>query len=283
MNDRLQEIRESIRTFKNQIIQNYYRTRINAIDDPYQVRWRKSPYRILFILSHMRSGSSLLTHILNSNPEIIGYGETHLQYASESDFRKLIAKVYWKSQDFKTLQDLKNLQMNHKYILDKVLHNNKFLSDKFLTSERVYVIFLIREPQRSLPSIIDLKPDWSEDKALSYYNGRLLMLEQYARIINSKQRSLLLTYDRLLDDTSSVFETLNQFLETKTGFSEEYDLLETTGRQGVGDSKGAIAAGKIIRNPRKLETNFSPDLLQRGTIAFDRCLATLQDYCLSVR
>ncbi|MGV2388843.1 MAG UNVERIFIED_CONTAM: sulfotransferase [Microcystis novacekii LVE1205-3] len=49
----------------------------------------------------MRSGSSLLTHILNSNPEIIGFGETHLVYESEQDFKALMFQLYWTFERFK--------------------------------------------------------------------------------------------------------------------------------------------------------------------------------------
>ena len=37
-------------------------------------------YELLFVLGHMRSKSSLLVHLLNSNPEVLGYGETHIGY-----------------------------------------------------------------------------------------------------------------------------------------------------------------------------------------------------------
>jgi len=85
----IQALRHGIRLYKNDLIAGYFYFRINTLADPYTIVGRGQPYRILLILSHMRSGSSLLTHLLNSNPEIIGYGETHIQYASEQDFKKL--------------------------------------------------------------------------------------------------------------------------------------------------------------------------------------------------
>ena len=63
----------AIRDFKNSTAEKYYQLRIKTIPEPCRIFLRLKPYKILFILSHMRSGSSLLTHILNSNPEIIGY------------------------------------------------------------------------------------------------------------------------------------------------------------------------------------------------------------------
>ncbi|MGH2413856.1 MAG: sulfotransferase family protein, partial [Microcystaceae cyanobacterium] len=231
------------------------------------------PYRILFILSHMRSGSSLLTHILNSNPEIIGYGETHINYASEVDFKKLMFKVYWQ---------LKNLAMNHQYILDKILHNHKFLDDNFLISEKVYIIFLLREPQKTLPSIIGIKPHWSEEKALNYYLERLSMLEKYAKLINNKKHSLLVRYDQILNHSESVFEALRNWLETQTEFSEQYQVLKTTGMKGIGDSSSNIKAGRIIRNSQKLDSKFSQELVETAMPYFNQCSQTLSQYCRTI-
>ena len=49
--------------------------------------------RYLFVLSHMRSFSSLLCHILGSHPEIAGYAEAHQAYAGRADLLQLTRKV----------------------------------------------------------------------------------------------------------------------------------------------------------------------------------------------
>ena len=38
------------------------------------LKFKNKPYKFLFVMGHIRSGSSLLMHILATNPEIIGYG-----------------------------------------------------------------------------------------------------------------------------------------------------------------------------------------------------------------
>ena len=201
----VQSLRQQIRLVKNDLIKNYQNIRVNTPQNPYQIWLRKKPCRILLLLGHMRSGSSLLTHILVSNPDVIGYGETHIKYGSDLDFKKLILKVYWQSQEFRKFQDLKNLRMNHQYILDKVLHNTKILDETILTSENIYTIFLIREPARSFASMLDHKPHWQEQDALDYYLKRLAKLEAYAKLINNKQRSLILSHQQLIDQTELVF------------------------------------------------------------------------------
>ncbi|NES81177.1 MAG: sulfotransferase [Moorea sp. SIO2B7] len=271
--DKTISMSQIIRRLKDELIQRYYHFRIQTIENPYRIRLRKQPYKILFLLGHMRSGSSLFTHILNSNPEIIGYGETHLNYESERDFNNLMFKVYWQIRDY---------QMNHKYLLDKVLHNHKILDINLLHSENLTSIFLIREPQITLASILDIKPHFTEKKALYYYCERLSMLEKYGKIINSKERSLLVSHDQLLNHTDSVFATLKTFLDTKEVFSEQYNILRTTGMKGIGDSSKNIKAGRIIRNPKKSENKISQDLVEKGMQSFNKCHSTLSEYCRTV-
>jgi hypothetical protein len=47
----------------------------------------------IFIISHMRSYSSLLSHVLSSNHDICGYLEMHQSYSGWLDFVKLRFKV----------------------------------------------------------------------------------------------------------------------------------------------------------------------------------------------
>ena len=279
----LQTTHKYIKDVKNEIIKQYFQKRIYGHQSPYKILLRKKSYRILFILSHMRSGSSLLSHILISNPEIIGFGETHIQYSSELDFKRLMMKVYWQGQEFRKIpRHLENLSMNHQYILDKILHNNKFLSDIFLASERVYTIFLLREPTKTLPSLLDLKPHWSQQNALEYYIQRLLALENYAQLINDKKRTLFITYNQMLQETFSVLTYFQKFLGTKEGFSEEYQILKTTGKRNVGDHKGNIKAGRIVRNQRELKIPVDRQLIEKANHYYNQSLSKLSVYCQSI-
>ena len=266
----LDRLPQSWQGLTHRLTYKYFQVRIDTPKDPYKILFRPQPYQVLFILSHMRSGSSLLTHILNSNPEIIGFGETHLVYESEQDFKALMFKLYWR---------LKDLNMNHKYILDKVLHDQKFLDHSFLQSDAVKTIFLLREPKRTLASILDIKPHQNEQHALGYYTGRLATLESYARLINSKEKSLFITHNQVLNQSQLVFNSLQSHLDTKTGFSEEYRVLKTTGTRGIGDSSENIKAGKIIKQARKLDIEISDDVLTQAQKAYDQCYETLSHYC----
>ncbi|MEM1240258.1 MAG: sulfotransferase family protein [Cyanobacteria bacterium P01_H01_bin.26] len=273
--------RQRIREYKNSWVQNYFNYRIESTKQPYCVAFRPTPYRFLLVLSHMRSGSSLLTHLLTTNPEVIGYGEIHTDYASAQDFKKLLKMVYWQGQDFYRLSDLRNLRMHHRYVLNKVLHNKKFLNHDFLQSEQIYAIFLLREPERSLASIADLKPHWNQQDAIEYYCERMAMLVEYAQLINNPQRTLVLTYEQMLDHTPQMLAMLQQFLQTQTPFEEKYKILKTTGMRGVGDSKGRIKAGEIVRSQRQLTQTFSPQFLEQARQVYQHCHHQLVNLCQS--
>lgn len=260
--------------FPTKILYHYFNFRINTISAPERIRFRKEPYKILFLLSHMRSGSSLLTHILNSNPAIIGYGETHLNYTSARTFKELQFKIYWQ---------LKNVRMNQQYLLDKILHNHKILDTSLLNLSNLYAIFLLREPERSLASILDIKPHWTAEKAGDYYCQRLSTLSQYARTINNRERSLFIRHEQLIDNSPVVFQALQDFLRTQAGFSEDYEVLKTTGKRGIGDSSVNIKAGRIIKQPRLLTNKVSQSLVDKARQSFIQCSAILAEYCQVVR
>jgi hypothetical protein len=280
MNKFLQPINLYIRNIKNQLVKQYFHTRIYGRKAPYQILLRNQDYKILFILSHMRSGSSLLSHILISNPEIIGFGESHLKYQSELDFKKLMMRVYFQHQEFSKIPDhLYKFNMNHQYILDKVLHDQKFLTNDFLNSPQVYVIFLLRQPQQTIPSLLDLKPHWNQKDAYEYYRQRLLTLEKYAQIIVNAERTLLLTYNQILDQTFSVLKTLQQFLKTETEFSEKYQILKTTGQKNIGDYKGNIKAGKIVRTQRNINIQIDEEIIKKAEYSYQESTKTLSKYC----
>ena len=271
-----QKAYQYFRELKNKIVHRYYLFRVNSVQDPHRIFFRKRPYKILFILGHMRAGSSLLTHLMISNPEIKGFGETHIQYSSENDFKTLILKVYQR------ILDIPSLSMRHQYVLDKILHNNKLLNPDLICSNQVHKIFLLREPKETLASILEIKPHWSQAKALAYYSDRLAMLEQYAKSINSKDFSFFVTYDQLLDNTELVFESLQNFLGIEKGFSEHYEVLSITGNRGVGDSSDNIKTGRIIRDNKRTENLMSPELFEQGVQAFNQCQATLSEYCQTI-
>ena len=98
--------------------------------------------RVILIHAHMRSGSSLLANLLNENPDIIGIGEVLRKYHSIKDFNELIRIVngsYGK------------IWGDELYTMDKVVFTD-LVSESVLRYSYVYNIFIIRNPEETLPS-----------------------------------------------------------------------------------------------------------------------------------
>ncbi len=83
----------------------------------------------------------------------------------------------------------------------------------------------------------------------------------------------------MIDRTDEVFEVLQDFLGTKEPFSEQYQILRTTGLEGVGDRMANIKAGRIVREERKLNIDIPEDVIDRALECFERCSQTLTKYC----
>jgi hypothetical protein len=240
-----------------------------------RLKMRSKPHDFILMLSHMRSGSSLLTHILNANPEVAGFGENHAQYGSKEDLKSLIFRTAWKLRQFK---------LSEKYVLDKLLHDELVVHQDLLRSKNIRFIFLVRRPQETLASIVKLfsNQKWTIEKATEYYIERLSMLVDYAKTVNDPQRCLFISHEQLINQTDETFAALQDFLEVKHPFAEEYEILPTTGEKFVGDSSKKIKQGRIVRDSsssRNKDIEIPSELLGSALQAFDQCCATLKQHC----
>lgn len=100
----------------------------------------------LFVVSHMRSFSTLLCHILGSHSDIGGYVETHQSYFGGFDLDRLAVKVTDTTED----------PLLRRYLLDKMLHNYVHIAPKVLARPDVKILFLIRSAEDTIRSILNL-------------------------------------------------------------------------------------------------------------------------------
>lgn len=128
--------------------------------------------RHLFLLGHMRSYSSVLSHILGSHPRIDGYCETHTKYRTHLDLWRLHRRV----------RKLTGGPLGGDYVLDKVLHDYP-MARSILDSSRTRGIVLVRRPGASVRSIIEMGLNYSPvawhrnfELVARYYETRLAAL-----------------------------------------------------------------------------------------------------------
>ncbi len=200
------------------------------------------------LLGHMRCGSSLMVHILTSNPEIAGYGETHFSYCTASDLEKLPTNVYFNLRRFRPVR----------LVLDKILHDEYIVKDEILSAECCTFPIMAREALPSVSSMVTTLPGRflksnpvAEELlplAADYYRSRLDTLCRYAEILSRQGKCWYFTYDDLIDRTARVFRMLEQSLELRHPLREHYAIGPTTGIHGYGDPSVNIKRGYIDRS-----------------------------------
>jgi len=223
----------------------------------------------LFIFSHMRSRSSVLSHVLGSHSEICGYGESFRSYANRLDLLKLRMNLFLDLRE--DIQD--------KYLLDKLLHNHLHMSDYVLDKTNPKIIFLLREPESTFKSILKMAADEQIEElmnpqfVLQYYCSRLAELERFASLL--KRRFFFIDSDDLVDHTEAVLGKLTLWLGLQESLMSNYSTFRNTGKPGVGDTSNNIQSGKIIKTKLHDGIQISPDIVQKGRLAYETCRVNL--------
>ena len=234
-----------------------------------------APRRYLLIMSHMRSYSSLLCHILNSNPEVAGYIEMHEPYTTSLDLFKLTMRV----------RELTGEKLQSgQYVLDKLLFNYE-ISEQMLARDDIAMLFTIREPEKAIRSIIAMgrkrkNPDWKSkpDRVVDYYARRLDRLTELAA--KKPRRSLFFEADQLINDTPVLLDAFGSFLELKQPLRSTYDTFEYTGKPKFGDPSKFINSGRIVRDRADYdEVDIPAELMDKAWTAFENARKVLADSC----
>jgi hypothetical protein len=220
----------------------------------------------LLLLGHMRSGSTLLLHLLMTNPEISAVGERGVVYASRADLARLaLATRAMQLAPFRRLR----------YVADQVNHNHLTPSSSLLQHPRVRVLFLLRRPEDTVASIVQLyrvhyEQPWSTSRAVAYYVERMAALAKLGESLADVERAALIRYETLTQSPQPTLEALRLFLGLQQGFSQTYETHSFTGSHG--DPGPHIAAGRILthRQPEP-HVDLSQAQLQQITEAYVRC------------
>ncbi len=193
----------------------------------------------LFVLAHPRSGSTMLSHILQSHPEITGFGEHHVSYETKQDLDRLDARNAFFARQ---------VSMSTRYSLDKIVWNQHEISGEVLAEEATRFLFLIRRPQETFESYRRVLPEFETDAdRLRSYRNRLEGLRQTLERINAPERCFFTTYEELTGSTAPTLERASEWLQLKSPLSADYKLTSKTGSQSWGDPSQNIKAGTVLR------------------------------------
>jgi Sulfotransferase family len=225
------------------------------------------PASPILILGHMRSGSTLLLHILLTTPEVIGCGERNAAYRSREDFDKLeIAARVAQRAPFRKVR----------YTVDQINHDRFTPAPELLRDERVRCIFLIRDPRETIQSLVDLTTKfyeaWTVQQAVDYYVRRLESLTSYAAVLQDRHEAL--TYNDLVGNTSTVLRRLESSLGLEGKLREDYSIQKFTGKRG--DPSEAIQLGRIVRNQKMSSIQIPNVEMDRALEAYQACARAIR-------
>jgi hypothetical protein len=229
----------------------------------------------LFILSHMRSYSSLLAHVLGSHPEIDGYCETHLRYYFPFD----VLRLRWR------VRKLTGEPLRGRYVLDKILHNYA-IAPSILDAPRTRAVLLLRQPVDVMQSVLHmgthldpLERNTNLEHVSGYYIARLGRLAELARQLG--RRAAFLESEALLERTDETLEFLRDHLELSGPLQRQYRSFAKTGKPGFGDPSPAIRSGEI-GGYRAKRTQFAVPaaLIDKITAAYGACLDACRQDCV---
>jgi hypothetical protein len=199
-----------------------------------------TPKEHIFLLSHMRSYTSLFGHIIGSNPDICGYYEMHIGYYS---WRSLVRqKLLYFEQELP--------KPGFRYMFDKILHDEHRVSLDILMRKNVKPIFCLRHPRDVVPSILKLyqrldpaHPFNSESFATAYFIQRVTTL---ASIADSLDRDFFyLDAETLKFESQRCLDSLSDWLDLPTKLSPNFQLQRNTSKERFGDTSGNLNVGRI--------------------------------------
>jgi hypothetical protein len=229
----------------------------------------------LFVLSHMRSYSSLLAHVLGSHPDIDGYCETHLRYYLPFD----VLRLHWR------VRKLTGEPLSGRYVLDKILHNYA-ISPGILESPRTRAVLLLRQPVEVVQSILHmgthldpLASNTNLEQVTGYYVERLRTLADLARRLG--RRAAFLESEALLEHTDATLEFLRDYLELSGPLQRRYRRFAKTGKPKFGDPSPAIHSGEIgAHRENRAPFAIPPSLIAKVASAHEACLEACTRHCV---
>lgn len=217
--------------------------------------WLPSPPQYIFLLSHMRARTSLLSHILGSSPEIGCYVEQHLSYDNLHHLRKLHWRYVSQTSSF----------WPRRFLFDKLLNVKLRLGDSVLASQATHFIFMIRQPKPSISSTLSNTPWLTMNQSVEYYEQRLTQLAETAERLHFIAKPYLyFDADELVNSTAQTFTKIQNHLGLTEPLSERYTVRKLTGKRGgYGDLSENIKAGSILKTVKSPEANIPVRDLER--------------------
>ncbi|BAO75194.1 hypothetical protein WPG_0964 [Winogradskyella sp. PG-2] len=217
-------------------------------------------------MAHVRSGSSLVTHILCTNNEILGFGEYSYKILDENDLVAFNFDVRRKSRAFLSKQA---------YITNQINGSNCFPDKHLLKLKRLKFIFLIRRPQEAISSMYQLSKRFNQthltpEKLVDEYCKQVNYLMKLKDTV-SEDQYFFLTYEALIKNPGKQLNSISSFLKLNQSLSPEYNLQKFTHHSG--DPSEHICSRKI-KTTKSPQIKLDKVLLERAQTIYEKALVS---------
>jgi len=241
-------------------------------------RLARCPQRYIMVASHMRSGSSLLHHLLQTNRLILGAGESNRVYRNAADLRRF---SLWAHVARRSLFNW------HAFVADQINHTDKLRDVALLRRSDVKTVILIREPRCTIASLLKLMNEfygsrWTDQDAIAYYLERIEALRALAVDLSSAPgtRAFLLTYTELVDEPVASLGALQRHLGLREPFSTTYETFDYTRTRG--DPMPKVIARRILAQDGHSDYALPIEWRSPVEARYLEVLNSLRSTCLSV-
>jgi hypothetical protein len=196
--------------------------------------------RGLFVIGHMRCGSTALSNILVTRPDISGYGEAHIAYRDRGALGILLLNQWRRGR----------WRPGAAALFDKILHDryDAEACDGFFGAR---AIFVARAPAATLPSIRALfaaigSNEYATDLACAeYYAARMATMRRLWDRFPGDRR-VAMTYEALTAEPEAQLARVSAILRLTPPLANSYVANRAAAARGAGDPLAAPGRDRIV-------------------------------------
>ncbi|MCJ2183524.1 sulfotransferase [Novosphingobium sp. 1949] len=206
----------------------------------------------LFVLAHMRCGSTALSNVICSRPDISGYGETHVRHDGPDAPGRLAVNGLRRG----------GWRVSAPYQFDKILHSrlDRTAPPAFYDAR---AIFVVRQPEATIPSIVRLFAKLGRNEyrtqaeAADYYIERVGALAAMWHRFPAERR-IGLTHGALLADPDAQLARISRALAIDPPLENTYRSHAASRRGGGGDPYVSARHSRIEPSLEPVAANAPP-------------------------
>jgi len=220
--------------------------------------------RAVFLLGHMRCGSTALSHVLCGHRAVSGYGEAHIAYDRPAALG-VLALNQWRRGAWKP---------GARYLFDKILHAryDSAVDPGFFGAR---AIFLVREPRESILSIRKLfaaigSNEYANDEsAADYYENRI---EQLAKLWHrfDPARRIGISYSVMTENPTDILQRASLLLQLDPPLANRYEQPGTVMARGAGDPLSSHKFSGIVPSHKSSTLTATPRQLRISPVRLQK-------------